>query len=332
MKASVLDEFGPPEVLHLAEVPTPVPGPRDLLIRVRATSVNFGDTLVRNFDAVSPSEFNMPLLFWIIGRIQFGLRRPRTQVLGSEFAGEVAAVGRDVTRFATGDRVYGFRGPRMGAYAEYLCVREDGVVAPMPATLTFEEAAAVPYGAIMAWGLLRKLRIRPGARVLVVGASGGIGPAVVQLAVAELGARVTGVCSTANVAFVRTLGAADVIDYTREDFVDRHESFDVIIDVLGRCSFADGRRVLAPHGRLVYVSFKMRQVGQMLWTAPFGRRKVRCVVVSEKPEDLGAISELIDAGKLRAFVDRTFPLERAADAHRYASSETRCGPVVITVS
>ncbi len=332
MRAAVFSEYGPPEVLRLAEVPQPMPGDGDVLVRVRATSVNFGDTLVRNFKAVSPRQFNMPLLFWLIGRVQFGIRRPRTRVLGSEFAGEVAAVGGNVTRYEIGDRVFGFRGPRMGAYAEYLCVPEKAVMAPMPANVTFEEAATVPYGAIMAWGLLRKIGVRSGQRVLVVGASGGIGPAVVQLAVRQFGAVVTGVCGTSNVDYVRSLGATTVLDYTKDDFLVGDATYDVIVDILGRTAFGDCKGVLAQGGQLVYVSFKMRQVVQMVWTSIVRSKRVRCVLVSEKPKDLDAIGEFLETGKLHPRVDKAFPLEQAAEAHRYADSEARSGPVVITVA
>ena len=309
-----------------------MPGDDDVLVRVHATSVNFGDTLVRNFKAVSPRQFNMPLLFWLIGRVQFGIRRPRTRVLGSEFAGEVAAVGGNVTRYEIGDRVFGFRGPRMGAYAEYLCVHEQAVMAPMPANVTFEEAATVPYGAIMAWGLLRKIGVRSGQRVLVVGASGGIGPAVVQLAVRQFGAVVTGVCGTSNVDYVRSLGAATVIDYTKDDLLVGDTTYDVIVDILCRTAFGDCKGVLVEGGQLVYVSFKMRQVVQMVWTSIVRSKRVRCVLVSEKPKDLDAIGEFLETGKLRPRVDKAFPLEQAAEAHRYADSEVRSGPVVITVA
>jgi NADPH:quinone reductase-like Zn-dependent oxidoreductase len=332
MKAAVFSDYGPPEVLHVEEVPRPVPGDGDVLVRVRATSVNFGDTLVRNLKAVSPRRFHMPLLFWLIGRAQFGIRRPRTRVLGSEFAGEVAAVGGRVTRYEVGERVFGFRGPRMGAYAEYLCVPERAVMAPMPANITFAEAATVPYGAIMAWGLLRKIGVRSGQRILIVGASGGIGPAVVQLAVRQFGAVVTGVCGTSNVDYVRSLGATAVIDYTKDDFLVGDETYDVIVDILGKSAFGDCKRALAERGQLVYVSFKMRQVAQMVWTSIVRTKRVRCVLVSEKPRDLDAIREFVETGKLRPRVDKTFPLEQAADAHRYADSDARSGPVAITVA
>lgn len=331
MKAAVFTEFGPPEVLHIAEAPQPVPGEREVLVRVHATTVNFGDTLVRNFKAVSPKMFHMPLLFWLIGRSQFGFRKPRTTVLGSEFAGEVVAIGADVTRYQVGDEVFGYRGPRMGAYAEYLCIPEDGVMALKPTNLTFEQAASVPYGAIMAWGLLRRVGLQAGQNILVNRASGGIGPPVV-LAVAQFGARVTGVCGPSNVAYVQSLGADKVIDYTKEDFADRGETYDVIVDVLGKSSFAHCKRALAPNGRLVYVSFKAKQIGQMLWTSLTRRhKKVLCLLVNEKAEDLRTIKDFVEAGKLRPFVDQAFPLDQAAAAHRYADSDAKKGPVVITV-
>jgi len=331
MKASVFSEYGPPDVLHLSEISAPVPGDREVLVRVHATSVNFGDTMVRNFRAVTPRQFHMPMLFWLIGRAQFGFRKPRAHVLGSDFAGQVAAVGPKVTRFEVGDRVFGFRGARMGAYAEYLCAPERGAMTQIPETLTYEEAATVPYGAMMAWGLLRKIRLEPQQRVLVIGASGGIGPALVQLAVSQFDAEVTGVCSTPNVDYVRSLGATDVVDYTTHDFLESNETYDVIIDILGKSSFADCKHTLAARGKLIYVSFKMREIGQMLWTSISSSRKVRCVVIDEKAEDLEAIAAFINAGKLRPLVGKTFPLEQAAEAHRHAASEAKTGPIVITI-
>lgn len=331
MKASVFTRYGPPEVLKLTEVATPAPGDGDVLVRVRATSVNFGDTLVRNFRSVSPRKFHMPLLFWLIGRVTFGLLRPRVTILGSEFAGDVEAVGGGVGSFRAGDRVFGYRGSHMGAYAEYLRVPETAVMAPMPTNLTYEEAASIPYGAIMALGLLRKLKLQPGQRVLVVGATGGIGQALVQIASTHFGARVTGVCGPSGVDSLRALGVDEVIDYTREDFADRDEVYDVIIDVLGKNSFERCRRVLTPNGRMVFVSFKAPQLLQMLRTRFGGGQKVMCALTSETAEQLMFIKGLIEAGKLRPFVDRAFTLEQAAAAHRYAESPEKKGNVVITV-
>jgi NADPH:quinone reductase-like Zn-dependent oxidoreductase len=332
VKAAVLREFGPPDVLHVEDVAGPSIWSRHaVLIRVRATSVNVGDTLVRNFAAVSPRAFHMPWLFWLIGKLAFGFARPRVHILGSEFSGTVEAVGERVTSLRPGDAVFGYRGPRMGAYAEYLCMREDGIVTAKPANMTFEEAAACPYGALMAWGLLTRVRLQPGWRVLVVGASGGIGPAVVQLAARHFGAVVTGVCGPARLSYVTALGAASVIDYTREHFFDRPEIYDVIIDVLGTSRFAQCRRVLAPHGRLVYVSFKMPQILQMLRTSISRGQRVICAVVTERKADLIAIRALVEAGTLRPIVDRTFPLDETAAAHRYAESGAKTGAVVITI-
>jgi NADPH:quinone reductase-like Zn-dependent oxidoreductase len=333
VKAAFLAEFGPPDVLRVRDVAAPVlKRGHDVLIRVHATSVNFGDTLVRNFAAVSPRRFHMPWLFWFIGKLTFGFRTPRVHILGSEFAGTVEAVGAGVTRFRKGDTVFGYSGPRMGAYAEYLVVPESGVVTAKPANMSDEEAAGCPYGALMALGILRTIGLQAGQRVLVVGASGGIGPAIVQLAARHLGATVTGVCGTARVPYVQSLGAAAVIDYTREDFVDRPDTYDVIIDILGTSSFARCRRILAPRGRMIFVSFKMRQLLQMLWTWIVSDKRVICVIANERPEDLVAIRALVEAGTLRSIVDRVFPLEQAADAHRYAESGARTGAVVISVA
>jgi NADPH:quinone reductase-like Zn-dependent oxidoreductase len=332
MKAAVLSEFGPPEVLQLREVARPEPGDTDVLIRVRATSVGFGDTLVRNLAAISPRKYHMPLLFWLIAKLVYGCRKPTIDILGSEIAGEVEAVGRAVTRFRKGDPVFGYCGPRMGGCAEYVCMPEDGVLTTKPANMTYEQAAAAPYGAIMALGLLRRARVRPGQRVLVVGASGGIGPAVVQLARFHFGAEVAGVCGTGRLELIRSLGASLAIDYTREDFVARPETYDVIIDILGKSSFLRCRRILRPHGRLIYVSFKMKQLLHALWTAVVGGKRAVCALVSERQADLVLARELIEAGVLTSVVDRSFPLEQAAAAHRHAESGARRGSVVIAVS
>lgn len=332
MRAAVMVEFGPPDVLQVREVATPTVKGHDILVRVHATSVNFGDTLVRNFAAVTPRTFHMPWLFWLIGKLTFGVRRPRVHVLGSEFAGIVERIGERVTRFKPGDAVFGYRGARMGAYAEYVRIAETGVVATKPANVSDEEAAATPYGAIMALGLLKKLRIQPGQRLLVVGASGGIGPAIVQLASRHVGAIVSGVCGTARLAYVMSLGATSVIDYTREDVVERADTYDVIIDVLGKSTLVKYRRILAPQGRLVFLSFKLKQIRQMLWTSIGSGQKVVCALVSERQADLVEIRRLMEAGTLRTIVDRSFPLDQAAEAHRYAESGAKTGAVVITVS
>ncbi len=329
MKAVVFTEYGPPDVLQVKEVATPVPSHREVLIKIRATPLSFGDLLVRNFKAVTPAQFHMPLLFWLIGRVTFGLRKPSVRILGSEFAGEVAAVGKDVTLFKEGDQVFGYRGPRMGAYAEYLCMPESGVLAAKPANLGFAQAAAVPYGALMALSLLRKIDIQPGQKVLVNGASGGIGWAVVQLAKAHFQAHVTGVCGTARMDYVRVLGADHVVDYTKDDFSASGETYDVIIDILGRMPFARSSRALRPKGRCFLVSFKAKHVFQMLWTSLFSDKKLRCALSSETPDALRFIKGLVEAGTLTPIIDRCFPLEHAAEAHRYVETGQRKGAVVL---
>jgi NADPH:quinone reductase-like Zn-dependent oxidoreductase len=333
MKAIVCTAYGPPDVLQLQEVAKPAPKENEILIRTYATSVNFGDLVARNFKAISPREFNMPFPFWLISKIVFGLRKPKITILGSEFAGEIEALGKDVKRFKKGDQVFGYLGQSMGAYAEYLCMPEDGTVALKPANMTYNEAAVVPMGAIMALFLLReKGNIQPGHAVLINGASGSIGSAAVQLAKHHFGAQVTGVCSTPRLEFVRSLGADKVIDYTREDFTQGGETYDLVFDVLSKSSWSRVKSSLSPNGRYLLASFKMRQLLQMLWTSIVGSKKVICALAPGSTEDLIAVKELIEAGKLKAVIDRRFPLEQAAEAHSYVEKGLKKGHVVITVA
>lgn len=332
MKAVIFTKYGPPEVLQPRDIPRPAPGAGEILVRVRATSVNFGDTLVRNLRETTPGKFHMPLLFWLFSKIYFGFSRPRIQVLGSEFSGEVEETGGGAAPFTKGDQVFGYTGPRMGAYAEYLVVPASGVVAAKPANVTHEEAAALPYGAVMAWSMLNRLGLRPGHRVLVNGASGGIGPAIVQLARNHFGAVVTGVCGPGKADYVTALGADRVLDYTKEDFTAGGESYDFVFDILGKVPFARCRRALKPGGRCLYLSFKMKQVMQMLWASLFGGKRAVCILVEETGEDLKAVKDLIEAGKLKAVIDSVYPLEAAAEAHRRALAAGRKGGVVIKIS
>jgi NADPH:quinone reductase-like Zn-dependent oxidoreductase len=272
----------------------------------------------------------MPFLFWLIGKFYFGFSKPRITIPGSEFSGVVESVGKNVKRFRQGDPVFGYFGARMGAYAEYLCMPESGVLTIKPANMTHAEAAAIPYGAIMALNVIRKANIKPGQQVLVNGASGGIGPAVVQLARYH-GAEVTGVCSTLRMDYVTSLGAGRVIDYTTTDFTNNGETYDFIIDILGKRSFSQCRHSLKDGGRLLLISFKMKQVFQMLWTSLTGSKKVICVLSTEKAEDLDYIRTLTEGGEFRSVIDRCFLLEESALAHAYFESGKKTGSVVITV-
>lgn len=331
MKAVIYTEYGPPDVLHLAEVEKPAPKDNEVLIRNHAATVNFGDLMARNYKAISPRQFNMPFLFWLMAKLSFGIHQPKTTILGNEFAGEVEAVGNAVTHFKPGDRVFGCRGQSMGAYAEYLCVPEDGVLAAIPAQLTYEEAAVIPYGATMALHLLRKVNLQPGQKVLINGASGSIGSAAVQIAKA-VGAEVTGVCSAPRVEYVKSLGADQVIDYTKEDFTQNGEIYDLVFDILGKCSFARCKNSLKPNGILLYASFKVKQLIQMLWTSRSGRgKRVVCEIAPGRVEDLYTVKELMEAGKITAIIDRKFPMEQAAEAHRYVEEGHNKGKVVITM-
>lgn len=330
MKAVIYTEYGPPEVLQLKEVEKPAPKENEMLIRIHATSVNIGDIWARNFREITPSRFTMPFPLWLPSRMYFGFTKPRINILGSEFAGKVEATGKDVKRFKKGDPVFGYRGQQMGANAEYLCVPEDGLVAIKPTNMTYEEAATVPYGVLTALSLLRKVNIQRGQKVLIHGASGGIGSAAVQLA-RYFGAEVTGVCSTPRLEFVKALGADKVIDYTREDFTKNGETYDLIFDILGKSSFSACKNSLKRDGIYLLASFKMKQFFQMLWTSIMGEKKVICALSSESPEDLEFIKRLVEEGKIRSIIDRCYPLEQTAEAQRYVEKGSKTGSVIITV-
>ncbi len=329
MKAIICTKYGPPEVLQLKEVEKPAPGNNEILVKVYATSVNYGDILARNFKEISPRKFSMPFLFWFFAKMYFGFRKPKITILGSEFAGEVESVGKDVKSFKQGDQVFGYLGQSMGAYVEYLCMPEGGVVAIKPSNMTYEEAAVVPYGAIMALPLLKKANLRPGQKVLINGASGGIGSAAVQLA-KYFEAAVTGVCGTPRLEFVKSLGADKVIDYTKENFIQSGESYDLIFDILGKSSFSRCKSSLKQNGRYLLASFKMKQLFQMLWTSMIGKKRVICAIAPGSREDLISVKGLIEAGKIKSIIDKRYPFEQTAEAHRYIEKGQKKGNVVIT--
>jgi len=331
MKAIVYTEYGPPEVLQLKEVAKPAPKEDEILIRNYAATVNYGDIVARNFKEISPRKFNMPFPFWLITGMSFGFSKPKITILGSEFAGEVEAVGKDVKSIKQGDQVFGYRGQIMGAYAEYLVMPEDGPLAIKPVNMKYEEAVVVLWGAIVALNLLReKGNIQSGQKVLINGASGAIGSAAVQIA-KSYGAEVTGVCGTPRLEFVKSLGADKVIDYTQKDFTQNGETYDLIFDILGKSSFSRCKNSLSQNGRYLLASFKMRQLLQMLWTSMVGSKKVICAIASGSTEDLIAVKELIEAGEIKAVIDRRFPLDQTAEAHRYVEEGHKKGYIAITV-
>lgn len=330
MKSIVYTEYGPPEVLQTKEIEKPTPKENELLIRVYAASVNYGDITARNFANIPARKFNMPMFLWFPAKMMFGLNKPKKQILGSEFSGEVEAIGKEVKKFKVDDQVFGYLGQTMGANAEYLCIPEKKNVEIKPKNMSYEEAAVIPYGSLMALNLLKKVNIEPGQKVLINGASGSIGAAALQLA-KHFGAEVTGISGTPRLEFVKSLGADKVIDYTIDDFTHNGETYDLIFDILGKSSFSKCKNSLKPGGKYLLASFKTKQLIQMLSTIIRGDKKVICGLAIEKPEDLTFVKELAEAGKIKAIIDKRFAMEQATEAHLYFESEHKRGSVVITL-
>jgi len=316
MKAVVCDRYGPPEVLRIEDIERPVPGPDEVLIRIRATTVNRSDTETRQG---SPA----------VARLLTGLRRPRHRVLGTELAGEVEAVGSAVTEFKPGDAVFGVRAWKFGAHAEFVCMRESAALAPKPADMSFEEAAAVCDGVILALMGLRPADVRKGRSILVYGASGSIGTAAVQLS-RYFGADVTAVCGTKNLDLVRSLGAEQVIDYTREDFTTNGQAYDVIFDAVGKHSFGRCRDSLNPGG--IYLATDgLHNLLLAQWTR-FGDKKVIFPIPPRyTKQDVLFLKGLLEAGQYRPVIDRRYPLAEVVEASRYVDTEQKTGNVVLTV-
>lgn len=285
----------------------------------------------RKVGKISRDEFHMPTPLMLPVRLMFGYNKPKNGILGSEFAGIVETVGKNVSLFKQGDPVFGYRGMAMGANAEYLCVPEDSLVTAKPANMTYAEASTIPYGAITALCVLRKGNIQPGHKVLVNGASGAIGSHALQLA-KHYGAEVTGVCGTQRMEMVRALGADKVIDYTQEDFTQNGETYDLIIDVLGKSSFSKCKGSLKENGRYLLASFKTKHLFQMAWTSITGGKKVICALASENVEDIVHTRELVEAGEIKTVIDRCYPLAQTAEAHKYVESGQKSGNVVITIA
>jgi NADPH:quinone reductase-like Zn-dependent oxidoreductase len=305
MKAAVCTRWGPPEVLRVIDVERPAPRKGEVRIRIVATAVTVSDCIMRGLKA--------PRRYRIIGRLVLGIRGPRRPIFGMVVAGNIESVGRNVTSFQPGDQVFGMSRWKAGGYAEYVCWSAKIPLATRPANLSYEEAAALPYGGLLALHLVRKAAIQPGQRVLVYGASGAIGTATVQLA-RHFGARVTGVCSTTNLALVESLGAEAVVDYTREDFTKRGERYDVIIDAVGKRKSAAAMLragdALVPGGKSMSIDddFPKQQVGDLL-----------------------LLKQLAEAGELKPVIDRRYPLEEIVEAHRYVELGHKKGNVIVTV-
>jgi len=321
VKAVVQDRYGPPEVLRIEEVERPVPKDDELLIRVRASTVTQTDTHARRAD----------LFLW---RLVFGLRRPRSRTLGVELAGEVVAVGSAVRQFKVGDEVFGHPSTLFGAHAEYVCLSERAALALKPAGMSFEEAAAVCDGASQALDTLRQADVREGRRLVIYGASGSLGSAAVQLA-KHFGAHVTAVCGTDHVELVRSLGADEVVDYRQQDFTKNGQTYDAIIDAVGKYSFRRGRRSLKPGG--IYVAtdggrFMVETIALLVMTRWVGSKRVRSGIGRRRKEDVLFLKELIEAGEFRAVVDRRYPMDQAVEAHRYVEAWHRAGNVVLTIA
>ena len=320
MRAVVNTEYGGPDVLRVVDVDRPVPRDDEVLVEVHASTVNRTDC---GFRAAWP---------WFI-RFFAGLRRPKRTILGSEFAGVVAEVGSEVKEFSVGDEVFGVNADRFGAHAEYMCVRERAPIAVKPSGTSFEEAAAMCDGAILAMTCLNWSKLRAGQRILIYGASGSIGTAGVQLA-KQIGAHVTAVCNTANVEVVRSLGADEVIDYTVEDFAANGRTYHIVFDAVGKKSFAECKGSLERGGS--YVSTDLGPYSQnvplMLWTRFFGSKKAMMPIPRYTKDKVLSIKELIEAGAYRAVIDRRYPLGDLAEATRYVETEQKTGNVVITVT
>ena len=317
MKAAVYVQYGPPEVLQVKQVDKPLPNTNEILVRIKATAVNSGDWRLRKADPFAV-------------RFIFGLIKPKINILGSVFSGEVESVGEDVKKFRVGDFVFGHTDMHFGAYAEYICVPENSSIALKPKNISHNEAAVIPFGGVTALHFLKKVMIQPGQKVLIVGASGAVGSAAVQLA-KSFGADVSGVCSTANIALVKSIGADKVIDYTNEDFTQNGETYDVIFDTVKTISVSRSIKSLNKNGVMILSAAGMPEMIQGLWISMTNSKKVMTGVISHASADINFLKELVEANKFKPIVEKTYPLEQIAEAHAYVEKGHKKGNVAIEV-
>jgi NADPH:quinone reductase-like Zn-dependent oxidoreductase len=322
MKAYCYHRYGGPAVLQLLDVPKPVPRDDEILIKIHATTVTAGDWRARTLD--------VPPGFRLIARLVFGVTRPRQPVLGTELAGVIESTGKNVTRFKDGDAVFAFPGGKMGCHAQYRAMAEDGPIALKPERLSFEEAASPSFGGSTALHFLRKADIKHGDKVLVIGASGGVGTAMVQLA-KHFGAEVTGVTSTGNLDLVSSLGADRVIDYTKEDFAKDGGAYDIIAETVGANSVAHCTAALKHGGRLLVIAGGFGDLFAPIRARITGARKVIAGPAAERPEYVQQLADLARVGVLRAVIDRRYPFAQMAEAHAYVETRRKRGSVVVTV-
>jgi NADPH:quinone reductase-like Zn-dependent oxidoreductase len=322
MRAAVYERYGPPDVVELKEVAKPRPGDDEILIRTVATTVTSADWRVRSLD--------VPAGFGLVSRLVLGVVGPRQPILGTELAGVVEAVGKDAGKFKAGDQVFAFSGAGMGCHAEYKCMPEKGAVALKPPNLTYDEAAALSFGGTTALDFFRRAKLQSGEKVLINGASGAVGSAAVQIA-RSFGAEVTGVCSAANVELVRSLGATHAIDYTREDFTQNGETYDVIVDTAGTAPFPRSKGSLEKRGRLLMVLGGLPDMLWVPWVSLTSSRKIIAGPAAERAEDLQVLAELARGGELRPVIDRRYPFEQIVEAHRYVETGRKKGNVVLTL-
>jgi len=317
MKAVVCTKYGSPDVLQLIEVEKPSPKANEVLIKIHATAVSSGDWKMRKADP-------------FVIRLFFGFTRPKQNILGYVLAGEIELVGSDVKQFKQGDKVFATTGMKLGAYAEYKCLAENAVIAIMPNNLRYEEAAAIPFGGNTALYFLNKANIKKGQKALIYGASGAVGTAAVQLA-KHFGAEVTAVCSTANLEMVKSLGADKVIDYTQKNFCKSGIKYDVIFETVGKSSLSDTINSLTPNGCLLMAAAGPVQMLLGLWISISSKKKVISGVMSETADDLIYLKKLIELGKFKAVIDKSYPLYQISEAHRYVEKGHKKGNVVITL-